>query len=166
MDIAELIAREEIRDVLMRYYRGIDRTDWELVRDCFHPDATCDYATFYAGDVDGFMAYLRSDRALLGFQQTMHFAGNVLVEVDGETAHTETYCTALHLARPEHEWAGAFVVNWMRYVDRFERRDGRWRIAHRVLAFEWMRKDEAGGWLPFPPEALGRRDASDPIYRR
>ncbi|MCB2109209.1 MAG: nuclear transport factor 2 family protein, partial [Rhodobacteraceae bacterium] len=37
--IAALLDKEEIRDVLMRYGRGVDRADADLLRSCYHPDA-------------------------------------------------------------------------------------------------------------------------------
>ena len=33
-----LVAERAIRDVVMRYCRGIDRRQFELVRDCYHAD--------------------------------------------------------------------------------------------------------------------------------
>ena len=51
-----------------------------------------------------------------------------------------------------------------RYLDRLERRNGEWRISHRITVMELAqylpRSDE-------PPEAfvgLGRRDHTDPSY--
>jgi hypothetical protein len=38
-----LLDRAQIHDALMRYSRGVDRGDGELVVACFHPDATLDY---------------------------------------------------------------------------------------------------------------------------
>ena len=42
----DLIAREQIRDVVYRYARGVDRRDFALVRGCYHPDATDDHGRF------------------------------------------------------------------------------------------------------------------------
>ena len=36
-----------------------------------------------------------------------------------------------------------------RYVDRFERRDGEWRIAHRTVFRTWDKVEHVE--LPFPP---------------
>ncbi|MBT5754390.1 MAG: SnoaL-like domain-containing protein [Acidimicrobiaceae bacterium] len=38
-----LIDKDEIRDVLMRYGRGVDRLDEELLRSCYHPDSHDDH---------------------------------------------------------------------------------------------------------------------------
>jgi len=52
-----------------------------------------------------------------------------------------------------------------RYIDRFERRDGTWRIAARSVADDWHRVDEviatspeSAGWMK------GSRSMSDPVF--
>jgi SnoaL-like domain len=158
--------RAEIHDVIMRYYRGVDRFDLDLIRACFHADAAIDFPSFFTGDIDEFMTYLQSDESLGGFARTMHFAGNVLIEIDGDRAFTETYVIAHHVTRPEHPWSGCFVVVHLRYVDRFERRDARWAVADRAVAFDWVRKEPTEEWLELPPRGVGRRDRTDIVYVR
>jgi hypothetical protein len=58
------------------------------------------------------------------------------------------------------------VTVWLRYVDRYERRDDVWKIARRKVVVEWLRRDTAGMWDDLPEEARGRRDRRDPIYER
>ena len=58
--------------------------------------------------------------------------------------------------------AGDLVTG--RYVDRFERRDGDWRIAVRLVVVEW-RLEAEGASMP-PLSALAARDPSDVSYRR
>ncbi|UGS34839.1 nuclear transport factor 2 family protein [Capillimicrobium parvum] len=167
MDLAELIARREIEDVLLRYYRGIDRLDWPLVESCFHPDAHADFSGFgFSGDRTAFLAFLQASETLPAFERTMHVAGNMLVEVDGDVAHAETYCVAHHRGTTDHAWGESFALNWLRYCDRLDRRGGRWAIAQRVVVVEWGAKVAIDEWLAFAPETLGRRDRSDPSYRR
>lgn len=166
MDPHQLSDRQEIDDVLKKYYRGIDRTDYDLVRSCFFDDAQTDYGPFFKGGLNEFLDYLRGPTALGGFTRTFHFAGNTIIEIDGDVAHTEVYVMAQHTAKEDHAWAGAFLITWLRYVDRFERRDGEWRIAKRRVVVEWVRRDTAGGWEELPPEAQGRRDQHDAVYAR
>jgi hypothetical protein len=166
VELEEIAARLEIDNVLKQYYRGVDRTDYDLIRSCFFDDALADYNPFFTGDLDEFMAYLKGPTALGGFTRTFHFAGNTIIEVDGDVAHTEVYTMAQHTTKDEHAWAGAFVVVWMRYVDRFERRDGSWKIADRKIAVEWIRRDTAGMWEDVPLDAQGRRDRTDVVYKR
>ncbi len=160
--IDALLDHHAIRDVLYRYCRAIDRRQYDDVRACYHPDATDDHGV-YQGGVDGFIDYISRD--LPRYERTMHFLGNVLVELDGDSARAETYCIAYHRVpvrgdKPERD----FTVG-LRYVDRFARRDGRWAIAERVCAFEWSRLDPvpAGG---FPPSFLRGVPGSEDIVVR
>ena len=163
--LQELIDRAEIHDVLMRHSRGVDRCDFELIRSCYHPDAVADYPEdVYQGNVNGFIKFAKKE--LPTFERTNHFLGNVLIELDGDVAHSETYCIANNKSTAAHKWGDAYLTLWVRYVDRFERRDGVWRIAHRKLVIDFQRKDEAGGWFKLPPEQLGRRDGTDPAQQR
>jgi hypothetical protein len=169
MDVHQLSDRAEIQDQLLRYYRGLDRHDLELVRSVFHDDAQIVFPTFYEGDRDGYIDFLASPSALAGVASSKHVATNVLIELAGDVAFTETHVIAHQLCREDSVipgWAGRFIVIWLRYIDRMERRDGTWAIAHRRFVFDWVRDDtDAGTWSPLPQDTLGRRDTQDPLYR-
>jgi hypothetical protein len=167
--LQRLLDEREIRDVLSRYCRGVDRRDLELVRRCYHPDATDDHGAAFTGGVDDFLTYAAS--SLARYESTMHKLGQVLVEPDADDpdrARSEVYAIAFHrLAATDRKPARDVVVG-LRYIDDFERRGGEWRIARRVCALDWSRMDPAGelGW-PVPRDELnGRPDGDDPVFRR
>lgn len=162
MDLEELSARAEIHDVLLRYCRGLDRPDMRLVRGCFHDDAEIDFPeSLHKGGIDGFMEFISKE--MDRFVRTMHFLGNSLIEFDGsDVAHVETYLSADHQGSDVHQWSNDTVKLWARYLDRFERRDGAWRIAKRRLAVDWMFKYPAEGFFDDHPDAHPRRDGTDP----
>jgi hypothetical protein len=162
MTTQELTDRVEIDHVLKMYYRGVDREDFEGIRACFAPGAPVDFVPWYEGDRDGFIDFLNSRAGLLDFTRTMHFAGNTIIELAGDTAFSEVYAMAQHTTSEEHPWAGSFVTTWLRYVDRLERTESGWLIAHRRVACEWIRRDDAGGWEESP--SPGRRDKTDIVY--
>jgi hypothetical protein len=162
MTIETLLARQEIADVIYRYARGIDRLDFDLVRSCYHPDAYDDHGMFQGG-VEECIAFVRD--FLPRYAATQHFMGNMLIEVaaEGERARAETYAVAYH-RKALADGSGKDDVFGIRYVDRFERRGGEWKIAHRVVATEWRRVD------PVPPGKVrggagvwGTRDGNDVI---
>jgi len=162
MDLDELVAQQEIRDVLIRYTRGIDRMDRELVSSCYWPGAHDDHGAF-RGTVEGFVNWVED--VLSYFDTTMHFIGNQLVEVSGETAQAESYCVAYHRRGGRDGEDGHDLVIGLRYVDLMERRDREWRIADRRCVFDWTRIDPITGEWDLPPEAIrGRRDRDDPVY--
>ena len=60
--------------------------------------------------------------------------------------------------------SGKDDVFGIRYVDRFERRAGEWKIAHRVVASEWRRVDPVpAGKIRGGVGVWGTRDGSDAI---
>jgi hypothetical protein len=52
-----------------------------------------------------------------------------------------------------------------RYVDRFERRRGEWRIADRIVVFDESREDMIENILP-TDWVTQRRSFDDPVYTR
>lgn len=133
-----LLAERAIARVLCTYSRAADRYDLDLMRSCYWPDATDDHGSFI-GDIDGFIEFVGP--ALQRFERTNHFLGNMLIDVDlaKDEARAETYAVAYHRFHADGQETD--MVAGLRYVDRFERRDGEWRIAKRVCAFEWRRTD-------------------------
>jgi hypothetical protein len=136
--LADLVAKDRIRDVLCRYTRGIDRKDFDLVRSCYHPDSFDDHGG-YAGGLDGLMEYLQE--ATARYTHTMHFLGNMIIEVDGPTAHVETYAIAIHRLPTRPGKLNRDITLMMRYVDVLEERAGEWRISRRVCVYDWGRLD-------------------------
>jgi hypothetical protein len=53
-----------------------------------------------------------------------------------------------------------------RYLDRFEKRDGEWRVAHRTLVFGDMASEPMQEPLRFPPGFTEQRHGmDDPLYK-
>jgi hypothetical protein len=161
------IATQEIRDVLARYARGVDRADADLLKSCYHPDGIEEHGGNYTGNafeyVDGAVPRIRT----MGVMQ--HMLGTSYIEFDGDTAWVETYIwTFLRMTvggRSTDTFTGG------RLYDRFTQRDGEWKIAHRRTIFDWNRDvPSSEGWcLGFfdptkPGMHLGRKDTNDLSY--
>ena len=158
----ELVCKQEIREVLERYCRGIDRLDEELVRSVYHPDATDDHGTFKGRGVDfaGYAIVALREHA----EATTHMLGQSLIEVDGDVAHAETYVLANHSRRTRGElWLDTFAG---RYVDRLERREGEWKIADRVVVHEWSKVEPVARTYPAERFQRGARSPQDLAYHR
>lgn len=165
MTLEELTAREEIRDVVKRLARGTDRLDAELIASCYHPDGFDDHNVF-RGSGSEFAAWVLDTLAV--FHATMHFVGDPFIRLQGDVAQVDTYCVAHHLARPDGDGRATDLVLGLRYVDRFERRDGRWLIAKRVCAFDWVYRvpfDWADRSWFAEDFTVGRRDQGDITYQ-
>jgi hypothetical protein len=53
-----------------------------------------------------------------------------------------------------------------RYADRFERRAGAWKIAHRQVVFDRSRIDKIERMFSAEGLVCGRRSREDPAYKR
>jgi len=144
-----ILARAAISDVLCLYAHALDRRQWHLMAAVFHDDALCGigieplpWRDWAAGAERVFAAAL---------DQTHHQLSPALVTLEGEVAFTETWCTAYHRVRADAPAGGKFagaghaydMVSGLRYADRFERRGGRWAIAHRQGIAEWRNQRPA-----------------------
>jgi SnoaL-like domain len=161
----DLVARAEISDVLNRYARGVDRRDAELLRSCYHPDAIDDHGIF-VGPADDFVEFVTGERSRRWIITT-HFLAPPTIALDGHVAAVDTYCQAHHVSPRTADGGQALMVMAVRYLDRFERRDGQWLIAHRRCAFDWSVTIDAPGatTTALPPEVVrGSRDRDDPWY--
>ena len=133
-EIREMIDRQKIADVLGRYARGIDRCDIDALASVFWPEAKADYGSGQQLAMAWCQATLE---ALKGMLRTQHAISNIMVEIDGDTAHAETYCQAYH--EIEGSDGRREMVVGGRYLDRLERRAGEWRIARRTYVMDWNR---------------------------
>lgn len=159
--LREIIDRQEIRDVLATFARGIDRSDVEMVRSTFWPDGTFDHGRLASGPVEGFLQQMPT----WPFVWTQHHLAQTMYEFAGDVAFTETYCMAYHRRRADESGVEKDITIGVRYLDRFERRDGAWRIAHRVLGWDWNRIDPVDEKRdPGPTMTQGKRDRSDMAY--
>ena len=169
-ELRRVVDKSLINDVMCRYARGIDRRDWALVRSTFHDDSYDEHGE-YRGNVDGFVEWVASRHAMV--ESSIHFLGNCLVEFFGEdTALVETYFMSRRggpSAKSEDaaEAPGEQLspVSLGRYVDRFERRNGEWRVAHRVVVYEARFTSVVRPEDKNPNYAWATRDASDPVFR-
>ncbi|CAI7974774.1 MULTISPECIES: nuclear transport factor 2 family protein [Parafrankia] len=162
--LERLLERQDIHDTLTRFSRGMDRFDRELFLSAFHPDAVIAAGPFVGGPVELY------DWASAGHEQgqvaTHHNLLNVTIDIDGDTAHTETYYLFVGRNRDDSNWiAGG------RYIDRLERRAGEWRIALRTNAIEWSGLVPTMD-IPFSDvpdihlDGAPARGKEDPSYRR
>ena len=168
--LERVFARDEIREVLARYARGVDRADGPLLKSCYHPDAIEEHGGNYTGNafdyVEGAIPRIRN----MGKMQ--HLLGSTHIEFDGDTAWVETYVwTFARFAAAAGGSVDTFTGG--RLIDRFERRDGAWKIAHRRTVFDWNRDTPTHeGWCTglFDPAKpgmlLGTKDRHDASYDR
>jgi SnoaL-like domain len=78
-------------------------------------------------------------------------------------AHAESYCIAFHRRVVAEDRPAADVYIWLRYIDRIERREGTWKIAHRLCAFDGSREDPVAGMWEFAAATTRGKPSRDDV---
>ncbi len=177
--IERLIDRQIIQDLMYKWCRAIDRLDYDAIREVFHPDAI-DHHGPYDGGVDGLVEWVRERHTNIPF--SAHQVSNQLVEfADADTALSETYIWVVQRYGTEAGKSltqitggqsggggmGVDVVAASRYIDRFERREGKWAIAQRNVASGWRQMSDVPDNAPkmMPGWLVQRRDQDDFVFQ-
>lgn len=155
--------RLAIMDLLARYARGIDRCDLETLNGIWAEGATVDFGNG-AADAPGWCQ--ATVAALSGMLRTQHMLGQMLIELDGDTAEAETYCQAYHeVAGPDGPYE---MLVGGRYLDRLVRTPEGWRIAYRRYVMDWNSNQASTAQWDGPLYGSllrrGRRAPDDALY--
>ena len=126
-----------------------DQGRWDELRDLFHPNASI-AVTWYSGPIEGFIERSAQMAAAGKSVTSKHWIGASRVTIDRNRALCDTDIAILIRAKlgPIGE---ADVTSYLRFFDRFERRDdGIWRIASRTAVYEKDRIDPVKPSLLYP----------------
>lgn len=149
----------EIYDVLVRYCRGVDRLDEELIASVYHDDAYDNHGSFNGLGKDFAKGVVK--RLAEAVDAGQHRIGNVYIELDGDVAWSEAGFLAVH----DHGDRQDTILG--RYIDRFERRNGEWKIADRTVLMDITRSTHVTERFEGEKHFLkGARDKSDWSYNR
>ena len=147
-----LLDRAAVRDVILRYARGIDRRDFDAVRDCFRPDVEGDFGGEWRSDRDSLIEFISG---VAYFHTTMHMMGNSFVEVSGDEASLQSYGMLAHHGTNDDGGEWQYNNSVARYSEDLVRSDEGWAIQRRgaqpvwaaVGATEVASDDPAVSWL-------------------
>ena len=158
-EIQALVDKDAIRDLIHAYCRAVDRLDVALGHSIWHADGYADYgASYYQGPGRGVIDTICEHH--LGLLSHSHQVANILIALDGDDAGSESYVAGS--MRLEREGALFEIAVRARYLDRWQRRAGRWGLLHRVVAFDHQDIREVTD-LPGHGRPASR-DTSDPSY--
>ncbi len=162
--IDEMIARGAIGQILGRYCQAIDRCDIDRLKSVYWPDAHDDHGVFTGNAMD-FADFVIP--ALKQLNRTMHLIANSVIDFDdADNARGETYVVAYHDV--PGELGATDAVAGGRYLDHFQRRNGEWRIQHRVYVIDWNQNQRSSAmwdsWLYGQLKLRGNRHPIDPLY--
>jgi len=163
-ELRALLDKQAIYDAMMRYCRGVDRCDEELMGSIYHEGARA-FATSASEFVKHFVP---DNRAATTF--TVHAIANFTIDLDGDRAHSEAYF--ITYAGRDDDGRDVIDAFCGRYIDQWERRDDRWGVTVRDVVHEWSRGNAFGlEPFPVPPTEDGTfiapvRGQGDISYRR
>lgn len=157
-DIQALLDKQAIHEALYAYCRSVDRLDHALGHAVFHADSHADYGEgVYQGPGRGAIDTIIAQHD--GLTSHSHQISNVLIALDGNRAGSEAYMTGtMRMLRDGKEFQ---IFVRARYLDRWEKRDGRWGIVQREVAYDHDEVREVTGMRGTQHSA---RDRSDPSY--
>jgi hypothetical protein len=163
-ELRALLDKHAIQEVLARYVRAIDRCDAALLSTVFHSDAI-DHHVGQRMPASEFCSMAIDVVGRMG--AVAHYLSFPLIELRGDVALSECYAIAFHRLERDGEPFDNFLG--ARVLDRFERRVGEWRIAHRRVVYDWNRDVPVAetwgrGFFGEAFRAEGRKDREDPLY--
>ena len=138
--VGTLKDRQDILDCIQRECRARDRQDVDQIAGCWWPEGIDEHGPMLNPAPE------YPERANAGhannFHMTSHNITNQICEIDGDTAHCESYVMGgLYWLDRE-----VTTIAFGRYLDRLEKRDGEWRLLVRRCTIE-MSADTDASWV-------------------
>lgn len=161
---AQIADRQAIHDCLVWNVQGADFLDADMWKSTYWPDAEEDHGWF----IGNAHQFIDETVVAIGAQMDMswHQLGNELIEIDGSRARVLCYFYAYcRMIGADGKRSDSFTGG--RYIDRFEKRDGRWKIRYRITKPDWVRfEEDSFSWgseaIPGFVPKLGTRGPDDP----
>lgn len=131
--IQELLDKQAIHELINAYCNAADRRDNDKMRSLYHPDALDDHGMFFKGLAMEFIDMLPEIQKPMKILH--HNVTTVNLALDGDYAEGEVYIIAFHQIETEDGLADLLVGG--RYFDKYEKREGEWKFAHRAIVADW-----------------------------
>jgi len=130
--LADMLAKEQIRNITAQYCRAVDRNDLDLLRSLYWDDALDEHGYNHSNTAKEFIDRIPE---FSGINVIQHNITSQMISVNGDEAEAETYVLAYH------NYVGAngptVLMIGGRYCDRYLRKNGEWRIQHRKCTSDW-----------------------------
>ena len=131
------VAKQAITELLYRYCHAVDRIDTELASGIWHSDGVAYYEDIFEGTGSGVLEFVFDQHRKA--DATSHQLANVLIEVEGDRATSESYVTACIRS------GGHDITVRGRYSDAWWFRSGRWGIDERHYRHDIVQVSPASG---------------------
>ncbi len=161
-ELQELRDREAIREGIHRYCQAVDRCDLEMLKSCYWEDGYDDHG-FFGGNAHDFADYVIP--CLEQVDSSMHSITNTRFKFDGDRCACTSQWNVVH--RLAHEEGFTDFWHQGRYLDVWEKREGEWKLLHRIIAGDfdrWIHAPDIRSAMTDSPNAglRGCRGEADP----
>ena len=129
-----LVAKQELHENMVRYCRGMDRKELDLMQSTYWPESTEDHG-MYVGLSHDFCEWTMAVQKELSHKAS-HYVTNMLIDLDGDQAKRET--AFIYMRVPTD--GGPTDVLCGRYRDLCERRGGEWKVLSRTCVWDWAQR--------------------------
>lgn len=156
---AKMVDREEIRDLVCKERFARDQMHWDVMAECFHPDAHIETSWYNGNGVDYIPA---TQKFMARIPGSKHWIFPGFVQVNGDRATVES--PGMIFNRVVLEGVEVDYHIFCRYHCRVERRDETWRLLTFNVIFErdFMRPIDPSKPLPIDWDKLA---TYRPTYR-
>jgi len=121
---------DEIRQLIARYCHLVDSGEIEAWVECFTDDGVLEVPGIRTEGREALLAMGAGIRENAAANPSRHVVTNVLIDVDGDQASSQSYLIMVSASVPP------VLRITGTYRDRIRRVDGRWRFAERVATFD------------------------------
>ncbi len=126
--IEDLLAERSIYRNMVAFARAMDERDWDAFAEITSDDVTANLGQGELAGRDTIVAFIRSFLDHCG--PTQHLLGNVIIDVDGDTAKSSAYVRDMHIGSGNKSDLTFFTLG--RYFDDWQKIDNDWRMVRRV----------------------------------
>ena len=139
--VRESLDKQAIYENAVKYCRGSDRLDLDLLKDAYWEDGTDDHGAF-VGNSHDFCDFALENKGI--FKSVSHHMSNIQIELLGDQAKVESYFIAAQVIPGEDPDSDndQFWLLGGRYKDLYEKRGGIWKILHRACLWDWNQHQE------------------------
>jgi hypothetical protein len=161
--IDRAVSKQALHELNTAYCRAADRADDALMRSLWHADAKVSYGE-YSGGFEGFCDYWAGVRDR--FERLSHLIGTDYYEITGDRAVGETQVARIEVLPRKSGTVDRMIGG--RFLDRFERRGGVWKLTGRAFVLDWnVNRPTTAQWDRGVFASLtlrGARAPDDPVY--
>lgn len=132
--LAALLVKDRLHELEVAYCRGFDRRDLTLLKSIYFDDALEDHGDAWRGTGHEWAEFALGSNTRL-FEITAHYVLNEWYLVHGLKAQGETHRISYH-----REAGGRELTAAARTLNRYECRNGVWKIVWRSVTRDWVKE--------------------------